>query len=268
MSKFLNESISSVQMAPDTGARSTETANESKNSYPDRAQEPLRAQKPEDKPGITYAAQDKLPKLPIPELESTLEKYCNALLPLQTDREQENTRAAAKEFLENEGPELQERLKKYATGKTSYIEQFWYDSFLKFDNPVVLNLNPFFLLEDDPTPARNNQVTRAASLVISALCFVRAVRKEELPPDTLKGTPLDMYQYSRLFGTARVPTENGCLIGQDSSARHMVVMCKGQFYWFDVLDHNNDLIMTEKDVARNLQVIVEDAEQIQNQEAA
>src|SRR3954471_6450419 len=96
-----------------------------------------------------------------------------------------------------------------------------YDSYLNFDNPVVLNLNPFFLLEDDPTPARNNQVTRAASLVVSALEFVRAVRKEELPADTVKGTPLCMHQYSRLFGTARVPTDAGCQIEQDPDSKHV-----------------------------------------------
>ena len=133
---------------------------------------------------------------------------------------------------------------------------------------MVLNLNPFFLLEDDPTPARDNQVTRAASLVISALCFVSAVRKEELPPDTLRGQTLDMYQYSRLFGTARVPTENGCQIAQDSGAKHIVVLCKGQMYWFDVLDDNADLIMSEKDMAINLQVVVDDAEDTPIHEAA
>jgi carnitine O-acetyltransferase len=133
---------------------------------------------------------------------------------------------------------------------------------------VVLNLNPFFLLEDDPTPARNNQVTRAASLVVSALAFVRAVRREELPPDTIRGQPLCMYQYSRLFGTARIPTEHGCQIGQDPTSKHVVVMCQGQFYWFDVLDDNHDLIMTEKDIALNLQVIVEDAQEAPIQDAA
>lgn len=111
-------------------------------------------------------------------------------------------------------------------------------------------------------------MTRAASLVISALSFVRAVRKEELPPDTLRGNPLCMYQYSRLFGTARVPTENGCQIAQDSGAKHIVVLCRGQFYWFDVLDDNSDLIMTEKDLAINLQVIDEDAQEMPIQEAA
>jgi len=115
---------------------------------------------------------------------------------------------------------------------------------------VVLNLNPFFLLEDDPTPARNNQVTRAASLVVSALSFVRAVRKEELPPDTLRGTP------------------NGCQICQDPESKHIVVLCHGQFYWFDVLDDNSDLIMTEKDVSINLQTIIDDAQQTPIQDAA
>lgn len=68
-----------------------------------------------------------------------------------------------------------------------------------------------------------------------------------------------MYQYSRLFGTARLPTDNGCVISQDPSAKHMVVMCRGQFYWFDVLDDDSDLIMSEKDISLNLQVIIEDA---------
>lgn len=242
----------------------------------------------EDKsyPGVTFAHQDKLAKLPIPDLESSCSKYLQALKPLQSAREHSDTKQAVQEFLHKEGPELQDKLKRYAEGRTSYIEQFCkpppfasetaiqlliatgYDSYLNYDNPVVLNLNPFFLLEDDPTPARNNQVTRAASLVVSALEFVRAVRKEELPPDTIRGTPLDMYQYSRLFGTARVPTEAGCQIEQDPDSRHVVVMCHGQFYWFDVLDDNSDLIMTEKDISINLQTIIDDASQTPIQEAA
>lgn len=266
MPKSLNESLASSQPPNKDTGRSTPA--DSQQAYPRSMREPLASDKPDYKPGITYASQDHLPKLPIPELDSTCEKYINALKPLQNGREQADTAAAVAEFLKSEGPELQSRLKKYATGKTSYIEQFWYDSYLNFDNSVVLNLNPFFLLEDDPTPARNNQVTRAASLVNSSLSFVRAVRKEELPPDTLRGNPLCMYQYSRLFGTARLPTENGCQIAQDSGSKHIVVLCKGQFYWFDAMDEASDLIMTEKDMALNLQVIVDDAEQTPIQDAA
>ncbi|GAB7364992.1 hypothetical protein MBLNU230_g5775t1 [Neophaeotheca triangularis] len=249
--------------------RSAENAEQTAKSFPKEEKNPLGNHKStESQPGITFAAQDKLPKLPIPDLEQTCKKYLDALDPLQTHREHRDSERAIQEFLKTDGPELQESLKKYASGKSSFIEQFWYDSYLNFDNPVVLNLNPFFLLEDDPTPARNNQVTRAASLVISSLAFVRAVRKEELPPDMIRDQPLCMYQYSRMFGTARIPTENGCHIGQDPSSKHIVVLCKGQFYWFDVLDDNNDLIMTEKDVALNLQVIQNDAEEVPIQDAA
>ncbi|KAI4206991.1 MAG: hypothetical protein LQ346_000823 [Caloplaca aetnensis] len=266
MPKSLNESLASEQ--PPNSDVDRPSVNGSAGNFSASEKEPLASDGPKRKLGITYAAQDTLPKLPIPELEDTCRKYQAVLAPLQNRREQEDTAAAVQDFLKSDGLELQARLKKYATGKTSYIEQFWYDSYLNFDNSVVLNLNPFFLLEDDPTPARNNQVTRAASLVISSLSFVRAVRKEELPPDTLKGTPLCMYQYSRLFSTARIPTENGCQIAQDSGSRHIVVLCKGQFYWFDVLDDHSDIIMTEKDMALNLQVIVDDAEQTPIQEAA
>ncbi|KAL8789595.1 MAG: hypothetical protein Q9213_001031 [Squamulea squamosa] len=266
MPKSLNESLADQQ--PPNSDTDRSSLNGVKEAYSASEREPLAESGPKEKPGITYAAQEKLPKLPIPELEDTCRKYQAALKPLQSQREQDDTAAAVREFLKSDGPELQARLKKYATGRTSYIEQFWYDSYLNFDSSVVLNLNPFFLLEDDPTPARNNQVTRAASLVISALSFVRAVRKEELPPDTLRGTPLCMYQYSRLFSTARIPTENGCQIAQDSGSRHIVVLCKGQFYWFDVMDDNSDIIMTEKDMAVNLQVIVDDAEETPIQEAA
>lgn len=74
--------------------------------------------------GVTFAHQDKLPKLPIPELEKTCQKYLSVLRPLQTSREHAETRHAVDEFLRQEGPELQEKLKSYAEGRTSYIEQF------------------------------------------------------------------------------------------------------------------------------------------------
>lgn len=74
--------------------------------------------------GITFSGQDKLPKLPIPDLDITCKRYLEALKPLQTSREHAETRYAVDEFLKGEGPELQEKLKLYAQSKTSYIEQF------------------------------------------------------------------------------------------------------------------------------------------------
>ena len=72
----------------------------------------------------TFSYQDELPRLPIPSLESTCEKYLSSLKPLQTHREHLDSQAAVQSFLKGEGHELNERLKKYEKGKTSYIEQF------------------------------------------------------------------------------------------------------------------------------------------------
>lgn len=74
--------------------------------------------------GITFSAQDNLPKLPIPDLESSCRKYLAALRPLQGPRERAETRLAVEEFLRSDGPDLQEKLQKYALGKSSFIEQF------------------------------------------------------------------------------------------------------------------------------------------------
>jgi len=110
-------------LAVDSG-RSLDVAKKVSEGYTKEQKDPLASNQPDHKQGITFAAQDKLPKLPIPDLESSTSKYLAALKPLQTPREHAETQQAVDEFLKAEGPELQERLKKYATGKTSYIEQF------------------------------------------------------------------------------------------------------------------------------------------------
>lgn len=76
------------------------------------------------KQGLTFANQDSLPKLPIPELEDTCRRHLDSLAALQSPREHEESKAAVQEFLKTDGPQLQEKLKNYASSKTSFIEQF------------------------------------------------------------------------------------------------------------------------------------------------
>ncbi|EDK40623.2 hypothetical protein PGUG_04721 [Meyerozyma guilliermondii ATCC 6260] len=214
---------------------------------------------------MTFQYQDQLQKLPIPTLEETCGQYLKVLKPLQNEKEHETTKAAVEKFLKDgTGAYLDSELRKYAETRNSYIEQFWYDSYLNYDSPVVLNLNPFFLLEDDPfnneTMSVNPQVKRAASLTLSSLKFIRALKNETLSVDKLRNKqPLCMYQYSKLFGASRIPTTDGCMMQTDPKSNHIVVMSKSQFYWFDVLDSNNDLIMSEQDLVLNFTSIVQDS---------
>ena len=118
----LNESIAKSQ--PPISDADRPAPKGAQNGFTSAQQEPLAHDGTKKQPGITFAAQEKLAKLPIPELQGTLTKYINVLKPLQSIREQRDTSAVVQDFLKAEGPELQARLKKYATGKTSYIEQF------------------------------------------------------------------------------------------------------------------------------------------------
>ncbi|KAI0093093.1 acyltransferase ChoActase/COT/CPT [Irpex rosettiformis] len=216
----------------------------------------------------TFAQQNTLPKLPIPPLEDTCSRYLQALEGLQDPRDHEETKKAVEDFLKGDGPRIQQRLLAWAENKASYIEDFWYESYLSHSDPVVLALNPFFVLENDPTPDRGSQLPRAASLIISSLGFIHDLRAGLLEPDSVRGTALDMDQYTRLFGTARIPTERGCRMETHPEARHIVVLRRGQFYWFDVLDQENRPVLTEREILRNLQAIVLDADQLPVHEVA
>lgn len=67
--------------------------------------------------GRTFAFQDKLPKLPIPPLDDTCRRYLRALEYLQDEHEYPVTKAAVQDFLQNDGPRIQEKLKEYAKDK-------------------------------------------------------------------------------------------------------------------------------------------------------
>lgn len=116
--------------------------------------------------------------------------------------------------------------------------------------------------KEDPSPSRNDQLTRAASLVRSTLAFSVAIREDRLPPDEIRGTPLCMNQYWWLFGVSRVPGDDGGRIRLDPDARHIIVMCHGQIYRLYVLEESSGQIIDEHDLLLNLQYIVSDANSI------
>ena len=120
----LNESLATVTMSTANG-RSMEAAKDAQQAYTAAERAPLANDtNPKSKPGITFASQDTLPKLPIPELDSSCKKYLAALKPLQSSKEHNDTQHSVDEFLKSDGAVLQEKLKKYASGKANYIEQF------------------------------------------------------------------------------------------------------------------------------------------------
>lgn len=210
-----------------------------------------------------YSHQSTLPKLPIPPLEDTCRRYLAAVTPLLSPEQLGKTQQVVETFLTKEGPQLQAQLVAYARDKASYIEEFWNEAYLMSDASVVLNVNPFFVLADDPTPhavmPSSPQISRAASLTISALHFYAKLRREALDVDTWRGKPLCMEQYRTLFGCARVPTDHDDRIESFPASRHIVVMSKGLLYYFDVLWDDGEVCLSEAHLCDNFGRILRDA---------
>ena len=104
---------------------------------------------------ITYGHQSELPRLPIPTLQETLDKFPKVMeaLLLPEQQQQDDVQRLVHDFLHGEGPVLQKALVEYdkqgyESGEFgSYVEEFWNEAYLAPDSSVVLNLNPFFVLE-------------------------------------------------------------------------------------------------------------------------
>lgn len=72
---------------------------------------------------LTFANQSSLPKLPIPPLKDTCERYLRALVSLQDEREHAATKAAVEDFLNRSGPMWDAKLREYAKTKDRYEDR-------------------------------------------------------------------------------------------------------------------------------------------------
>ncbi|CAL1532065.1 unnamed protein product, partial [Lymnaea stagnalis] len=238
----------------------------------------------------TYHFQASLPRLPIPELDKSCQRYLNAQLPLLSDAQHKELQKVVGEFQNGQGKDLQKEL--VETDKkakdTNYVSDLWFDMYLKDRRPVVLTHNPFITFNDDPRAEYNTQLIRASNMLISSVRFMKTLRDEKLEPEVFhlnpaksntktfrtvtsllpsslswygaylfKAFPLDMSQYKNLFNSCRVPRPERDELISDPNSKHILVMRKGHFYIFDMLDKDGNII-PETEVLSHLKYILED----------
>ncbi|KAL7537770.1 hypothetical protein ACHAWF_005893 [Thalassiosira exigua] len=227
----------------------------------------------------TYAGQSGLPRLPVPALEDTLERFAEAVRALLAEdagngadggRGMDECMEEIRKFLATDGPRLQQLLldydKKGADEGTvgSYVEEFWSDAYLAPDSSVVMNLNPFFVLEDGPdTKQANSQSHRAASLCFSAIKFASSLKNETIVPDQFRGRALCMDQFRALFGACRVPaTTDKDTVAVNPDSTHVVVLENNQMYFFQALWPDGTVAVSEDDILEVLVAITADSQKV------
>lgn len=217
----------------------------------------------------TMHFQKSLPRLPIPALENTCQRYLNAQRPILNETDFKNTENLVENFKNSSGKELNEMLliQDKNNKHTSYISEPWFEMYLKDRKPLPINYNPVLVFENSTNPEYDTQLIKSTNMLISSLRFMKSLKKEILEPEVFhlnpkksdtklfrvvtsalpsavswygaymfNAYPLDMSQYHNLFNTTRIPETGKDRIYQDTTARHVVVMRRGHFYTFDVLD--------------------------------
>ncbi len=190
----------------------------------------------------TFAAEDALPRVPLPPLDETAARFLAWCAPLLTDDERAQTEKALADFLAGDAPALDAALRAYAAGPGvhSWLDAFWRSRYLGRRDRIALNANFFFLFDDAPGLG---QVERAAALTAAAVAYKLRIDAEAVPPATLRGAPLSMVQLKFLFSACRIP---GVEIDSSrtpytpewpgpSTERHVVVFHRGHAVRLDVV---------------------------------
>lgn len=239
----------------------------------------------------TMHFQKSLPRLPIPKLELTCERYLAAQRPLLTDEAFQKTQFNANHFKDTSGKLLQGMLKNYdkLNKNSSYISEFWFDSYLTDRKPIPINYNPVLVMHKDENKEYNNQLIRASNLIVSSLRFYRSLKSGLLEPEVFhlnpkksdttnfreicshlppsiswygaylyKAYPLDMIQYPSLFGTTRIPETDKDRLVTNEFSKHITVQYNSHIYAFRVLTDSGNILPPEQILAR-LKFILDDS---------
>ena len=218
----------------------------------------------------TFGFQGGLPRLPVPPLEETMERFLEWTEPLLSEAQRKRTEKAAEEFsaLSGDGKILQQALETWALREDmpNWLEPFWDDSYLCSRLPLPIHSNIFYLLESPEGNTSLGQAGRGAALALGAAALYDALRKESFPPGMEGEAPLCMSQYRRVFGASRIPRKGRDVLRNMVSPetepvenpRHMMVLRKGRFYRIFLLDSLGRACSFEQ-LRRVLGEIIEDS---------
>ncbi len=199
-----------------------------------------------DHHSVTFAHLGKLPRIPIPTLEETLQRFEEWCAPLLTATELAETRRTIAAFGQSggAGEKLHRALCQYdqQAGVYSWLDEFWPARYLGRRVPVAINANFVFLFRDKP----KGQLERAAELVAAMTTFKQALDAETLPAASLRGRPLCMAQYKYLFSATRIPGKVRDTVNVPYSetrpgpakARHIIVLHRGHLFTLEVISVN------------------------------
>ncbi|KNC83159.1 hypothetical protein SARC_04588, partial [Sphaeroforma arctica JP610] len=135
---------------------------------------------------LLYSFQRTIPRLPVPSINGTVERYLASVKPVFPDDLYEKHAKDAKEFVKNEGPKLNRYLQLKSWLTDNYVTDWWEKYvYLRGRSPIMINSNYYVngLYYYEATPV---QVSRAANLSYRALQFKKFIDEQKLEPTVIR----------------------------------------------------------------------------------
>ncbi|XP_066523085.1 carnitine O-palmitoyltransferase 1, liver isoform isoform X2 [Hoplias malabaricus] len=180
---------------------------------------------------MLYSFQNSLPRLPVPPVKDTMQRYLESVRPLMDDEHFKRMEGLAKDFEKNLGPKLQWYLKLKSWWASNYVSDWWEEYiYLRGRGPIMVNSNYYAMdfLYVFPT---HLQAARAGNAIHSIMMYRRKLDRAQIKPLMVLNTiPMCSSQYERMFNTSRVPGVETDVIQHVNESKHIVVYHKGRFY--------------------------------------
>ncbi|XP_060636742.2 palmitoyl thioesterase CPT1C isoform X1 [Anolis sagrei] len=207
---------------------------------------------------MLYSYQASLPRLPVPALKDTMQKYLESIRPLTTDAEFQRMTALARDFEQTLGPRLQWYLKLKSWWASNYVSDWWEEYvYLRSRGPLMVNSNYYAMdfIYVTPTPV---QAARAGNLVYAMMLYRRKLIQEEIKPSMVPNSviPLCTAQWQRLFNTTRLPGLGLDTIQHLQDSRHIAVYHAGRL--FRVSLYHNGKMLRPRELQAQFQSILGD----------
>jgi hypothetical protein len=202
-----------------------------------------------------------LPRLPIPDLDATLNNYVESLKPVTEPTALEAHCKLVEEFRANEGPALQKQLlevdKQLGRSQTypyHYVEKYWDDMYLELRCPLPVNVAPGYGLRPDADCGTDRALLRMAKFIAATFRWQHKVLAGQLEPSVQ--TLGCMSFLSRLMGTARVPKKGRDELFFNPASTHVAVLCSGRIFRVDVLSKDRSSMLTVDELHQQLKTIL------------
>lgn len=188
---------------------------------------------------ITFAAQSKLPKLPVVPLSHTLRRLKESLKPIAwSEAEFEAVTTKIDEFGVGKGAELHERLLKHNEKTPHWLEQWWDDTgYLGYRDSVVVNVSYYYGFDSQPAYLSKSPVSRAATIARGVMHFRQQLKQGLIKPEATREGPICMDTYRWMFDCCRVPGPEGldwsvshAKEGELGDTGHIIVIRKNRFW--------------------------------------